>query len=82
MTEQEIIAFVAGFDGVNVHTAAEPTGLIRGQLFSDGNINLLGGTATVLAVNSYVTNSNCSGVGYGSRVDIPEVLDWIQGYLG
>lgn len=26
MTEQEIIAFVAGFDGVNVHTAAEGDG--------------------------------------------------------
>ena len=40
--------------------------------------NLKGGTDTVLAVNSYVTNVNCSGVGYSQRVDIPEVLEWIN----
>jgi len=53
-----------------------------GTCFGDsGGPNLLGGTDTVLAVNSYVTNSNCSGVGYSSRVDIPEVLAWINGFL-
>jgi hypothetical protein len=53
-----------------------------GTCFGDsGEPDLLGGTDTVLAVNSYVTNSNCSGVGYSSRVDIPEVLSWINGYL-
>jgi hypothetical protein len=52
-----------------------------GTCFGDsGGPNLLGGTNTVLAVNSYVTNSNCSGTGYSSRVDIPEVLDWINGF--
>jgi len=35
----------------------------------------------VLSVNSYVTNGNCTGVGYGSRVDVPEVLDWINTFL-
>jgi hypothetical protein len=38
-------------------------------------------TNTVLAVNSYVTNMNCSGVGYSSRVDIPAVLAWINGFV-
>lgn len=55
-----------------------------GTCFGDsGGPDLLGGTNTVLAVNSYVTNYNCAGVGYSSRVDIPEVLDWIinQEYL-
>ena len=53
-----------------------------GSCFGDsGGPDLLGGTDTVLAVNSFVTNINCSGVGYSSRVDIPEVLEWIQGYL-
>jgi hypothetical protein len=28
-----------------------------------------------------VTNSNCSGVTYSSRVDIPEVLAWINSFL-
>jgi len=53
-----------------------------GTCFGDsGGPNLLGGTDTVLAVNSYVTNYNCAGVGYSSRVDIPEVLDWINSFL-
>jgi hypothetical protein len=53
-----------------------------GTCFGDsGGPDLLGGTNTVLAVNSYVTNANCAGVGYSSRVDIPEVLEWIEGYL-
>ncbi|GAF99164.1 unnamed protein product, partial [marine sediment metagenome] len=50
-----------------------------GTCFGDsGGPDLLAGTNTVLAVNSYVTNYNCAGVGYSSRVDIPEVLDWIS----
>jgi len=53
-----------------------------GTCFGDsGGPDLLGGSDTVLAVNSYVTNINCSGVGYSSRVDIPWVLDWIDGYM-
>jgi len=53
-----------------------------GTCFGDsGGPDLLGGTDTVLAVNSYVTNINCSGVGYSFRVDTPEVLDWIATFL-
>jgi hypothetical protein len=52
-----------------------------GTCFGDsGGPDLLGGSDTVLAVNSYVTNVNCSGVGYSSRVDIPEILDWIDSF--
>ena len=62
--------------------ALNPGGGSGGTCFGDsGGPDLLGGTRTVLAVNSYVTNSNCSGVGYSMRVDIPEVLDWINSYL-
>ena len=39
-----------------------------------------GGTNTVLAVNSFVTNSNCSGVGYDTRVDVQARLDWINSF--
>jgi hypothetical protein len=61
---------------------ANPGGGSGGTCFGDsGGPDLLGGTDTILAVNSYVTNSNCTGVTYGSRVDIPEVLAWILGFL-
>ena len=62
--------------------ALNPGGESGGTCFGDsGGPDLLGGTDTVLAVNSYVTNSNCGGVGYSSRVDIPEVLRWIRSFL-
>jgi hypothetical protein len=52
-----------------------------GVCFGDsGGPDLLGGTDTVLAVNSYVTNSNCAGVTYSQRVDISEVLEWIESF--
>jgi hypothetical protein len=62
--------------------ALNASGGSGGTCFGDsGGPDLLGGTNTVLAVNSYVTNVNCSGVGYSARVDIPEVLEWIEGFL-
>jgi hypothetical protein len=65
-----------------VRLALNPGGDSGGLCFGDsGGPDLLGGTDTILAINSYVTNYNCSGVGYSSRVDIPEVLEWINGFL-
>lgn len=62
--------------------AMNPGGGTGGLCFGDsGGPDLLAGTNTVLAVNSYVTNYNCAGVGYSSRVDIPEVLDWINTFM-
>jgi hypothetical protein len=53
-----------------------------GLCFGDsGGPDLLGGTDTVLAVNSYVTNFNCKGVAYSQRVDVPEVLAWIRSFM-
>jgi V8-like Glu-specific endopeptidase len=52
-----------------------------GTCFGDsGGPILLGGTNTVLGVNSFVTNSNCEGVTYSNRVDT-YALAWINGYL-
>ena len=62
--------------------ALNPGGGSGGTCFGDsGGPDLLAGTTRVLAVNSYVTNSNCSGDGYSSRVDIQEVLDWIASFM-
>ena len=61
--------------------ALNPGGGSGGTCFGDsGGPDLLADTNTVLAVNSYVTNSNCGGVGYSARVDIQEVLDWINSF--
>ena len=58
-----------------------PGGEKGGTCFGDsGGPDLLADTNTVLAVNSYVTNYNCAGVGYSARVDIPEVLTWINSF--
>jgi len=62
--------------------ALNPGGGSGGTCFGDsGGPDLLGGTDTVLAVNSYVTNVNCSGVGYSFRVDTHDVLAWINSFL-
>ncbi len=62
--------------------ALNPGGGSGGTCFGDlGGPDLLGGTNVVLGVNSYVTNANCSGVGYSARVDVPETLEWIYTFL-
>ena len=64
-----------------VRVTASP-GQGGGTCFGDsGGPILNGNTDTVLAVNSYVTNSNCAGVTYSQRIDIPEVLAWIELFL-
>jgi hypothetical protein len=61
--------------------ALNPGGGSGGTCFGDsGGPDLLRDTNIVLAVNSYVTNSNCAGVGYSARVDTENVLDWISGF--
>ena len=68
--------------GEYMRIALNPGGGTGGTCFGDsGGPDLLGDTNTVIGVNSYVTNYNCAGVGYSSRVDIPEVLEWINSYL-
>ncbi|HET7009743.1 MAG TPA: hypothetical protein VFI11_03115 [Anaerolineales bacterium] len=65
-----------------IKLALNPGGGSGGLCFGDsGGPDLLGSTDTVLAVNSYVTSYNCTGVGYSSRVDIPDVLSWIQSFM-
>jgi hypothetical protein len=62
--------------------ALNPGGGSGGTCFGDsGGPDLLAGTTTILGVNSYVTNINCAGVGYSQRIDIPVVLEWIEGFL-
>lgn len=63
-----------------IKLSANPAQGKGGTCFGDsGGPDLLGGTNTILAVNSYVTNGNCAGVTYSNRVDLQPVLDFING---
>ena len=63
-----------------IKLTANPSKGKGGTCFGDsGGPDLLGGTNIVLAVNSYVTNGNCAGVTYTNRVDLQDVLDFING---
>jgi hypothetical protein len=65
-----------------VKLALNPGGGSGGLCFGDsGGPDLLGGTNIVLGVNSIVTNVNCSGIGYSTRVDNPAVLSWVSSFL-
>lgn len=65
-----------------IKLTANPASGKGGTCFGDsGGPDLLGGTNIVLAVNSFVTNGNCSGVTYSQRVDLPEELAFIESFM-
>ena len=64
-----------------IRVTANPGQGKGGTCFGDsGGPVLTDGGRTVLAVNSYVTNSNCAGVTYSQRIDTPEILRWIRSF--
>jgi hypothetical protein len=64
-----------------IKLTANPSQGKGGTCFGDsGGPDLLGGTDTILAVNSYVTNGNCAGVTYSNRIDT-YALDFINSFL-
>jgi hypothetical protein len=78
---QLITGIFKGTDDL-IKVTMNPGGDKGGTCFGDsGGPDLLGGTDTVLAVNSFVTNSNCTGVGYDTRVDVQARLDWINQFV-
>jgi hypothetical protein len=63
-----------------IKLTANPSQGTGGVCFGDsGGPDVLSGTDIVLAVNSYVTNGNCAGVTYSNRVDLPDILSFING---
>jgi hypothetical protein len=36
---------------------------------------------TIVGNNSFVTNGRCAGVTYAQRMDLPEVLSFVEQYL-
>ena len=66
-----------------IKLTANPAQGKGGVCFGDsGGPNLLEGTSTILAINSYLTNYNCVGVTYSNRIDTAELLDFITVFLG
>jgi hypothetical protein len=53
-----------------------------GTTFGDsGGPILMQGTRTILAINAFVNNSNCDGVTYAQRIDIPDIRAFIRSFL-
>jgi hypothetical protein len=64
-----------------IKLTANPSKGTGGVCFGDsGGPDVLGGTNIVLAVNSYVTNGNCAGVTYSQRVDLADILAFINSF--
>jgi hypothetical protein len=64
-----------------IKLTANPAQGKGGTCFGDsGGPDLLGGTNIILAVNSYVTNVNCTGVTYSNRIDLDWALEFIEGF--
>ncbi len=62
-----------------IKLTANPSKGTGGVCFGDsGGPDLMGGSDVILAVNSFVTNGNCAGVTYSNRVDLPDILEFIN----
>jgi hypothetical protein len=62
-----------------IRCSANPGGGKGGISYGDsGGPVFLAGSNVVLALNSYVTNPNCVGVTYHSRIDTQDMLNWIS----
>ena len=62
-----------------IKLTANPAKGKGGVCFGDsGGPDILSGTNIILGVNSFATNSNCAGLTYSQRIDLPEVLAFIN----
>jgi hypothetical protein len=76
-----LVQSTQAWSDVFIKLTANPAQGKGGTCFGDsGGPDILGGTNIVLAVNSYVTNGNCTGVTYSNRVDLPDILNFIESF--
>jgi hypothetical protein len=65
--------------GQQIKLTANPAQGKGGICFGDsGGPDLLAGTRTIIGINSFVNNTNCAGVTYSQRIDLPSVLAFIN----
>ena len=65
-----------------IKTTQNPAKGKGGICFGDsGGPVLVGGTDTIIGVISWATNENAKGVGYSSRIDTADVLEFINSFL-
>jgi hypothetical protein len=69
-------------NGVSVQLSQNPGRGMGGTCFGDsGGPAFYDATTTIVAITSYGQNANCAGAGWYFRIDQPDVLAWIEGFL-
>jgi secreted trypsin-like serine protease len=69
-------------NGVSVQLTQDQGRGMGGTCFGDsGGPAFYDATTTIVAITSYGTNANCAGAGWYFRIDQPDVLAWIEGFL-
>jgi Trypsin len=69
-------------NGISVQLTQDPGRGMGGTCFGDsGGPVFYDATTTIVAITSYGENANCAGAGWYFRIDQPDVLTWIEGFL-
>ena len=79
-----LVASEHGISDEYIKLTANPAQGKGGICFGDsGGPDLLemGGLAIILAINSFGTNYNCTGINYSNRIDTADVLEFIRQFL-
>ena len=75
----QVITSKGVLSGEFMEVTANPGQDKGGIAFGDsGGPIFKAGTNIIIGINSFVTNSNCAGVTYAQRIDIADILGWIE----